>query len=300
MGKINDSNHLHGRRATRSLLAMSLAASLAAFGCTTNQNLGNGTPTRSGPEVRTAPTSGVTTGGETTTPPPLPPPMTSSYTHTEALPAVTAKTTARSVARGTSGVIRRSPDEAAAIMAGRQALAGRYLGVVSPGFSNQQYVSANIQTGAFQNPALRTNPQITVNSSISSEPVPAVSSGAGEFVSGTATTAGTTASATVAGTGTTAAEAGIGTLPTVASSGIPTVTAASAGTGRTTVTGATSTGTTTTPATTSSAPLILTPIGSASGNVRVLRSTSGMTMTNVNSSSTARSTTPTTASGRNQ
>ena len=74
MGKLNKTKDL--------LLAASLAASLVAFGCTTNQNLGNGTPTRSGPDVRTAPTSGVTTGGETYTPP-MPPPMTSSYSRSE-------------------------------------------------------------------------------------------------------------------------------------------------------------------------------------------------------------------------
>ena len=320
MGKINENKGLHGQRASRSLLAITLAASLAAFGCTTNQNLGNGTPTRSGPDVRTAPTSGVTTGGETYTPPvppPLPQSMTSSYTRAEALPTVTARVTpratARPVARGTERVIRRSPDQAAAIMAGRQALGGRYLGVVSPGMSNQQYVSANFQTGAFQNPALRANPQVTINSSISSEPMPAISSGAGEGVfdaSGALTTAttGTTAAATIAGDTTTTATsaatipvgtfAATGTLPTVASSGIPSVTAASLGTGRSTVAGASTAGTTTgtTAAATVSTPT--TAIGSASGAVRLTRGTNGsVTVTNTTSSSTA---TPARSTGRNQ
>jgi hypothetical protein len=64
---------------SRLLLAVSLAAGLVASGCTTNRNLGNGAPTRSGPELRTAPTSGVTGASERDTPV-LPPPMTSSRT----------------------------------------------------------------------------------------------------------------------------------------------------------------------------------------------------------------------------
>jgi hypothetical protein len=313
MGKLNEDKGLTGRRIVRPLLAISLAASLAAFGCTTNQNLGNGTPTRSGPDVRTAPTSGITSGGETTTPP-APPPMTSSYTKSEALPAVTVRT----AARGTSGVIRRSPDEAAAIMAGRQALRGQYLGVVSPGLSNQQYVSANLQTGAFQNPSLQANPQVTINSSISSPPVPAISSGAGEGTidaGGILTTSGTTAAATFTGTDTTATAAsaatlptgtfaGTGTLPTVASSGLPTVTAASVGAGRTTVAGTTTTGTTTTGTTTTGTTAAATATGttaiaSRTGALRVLRTSTGsVTVTNVGSSTTSGTTT--TGTGRNQ
>src|SRR5687768_6545260 len=164
MGKNLTYNDLHGRRATRSLLAVSLAASLAAFGCTTNQNLGNGTPVRSGGELRSAPTSGVTSGQERSTPPP----MTSSYTRAEVLPTVTP----RSVSRA---------DRAAAIMAGHQATRGRYLGVVNPGPGSRPYVSDQVAliTAVPPNPSLQTNPQLTVNSSISSNPSPAINSGAG-------------------------------------------------------------------------------------------------------------------------
>ncbi|HEV7242070.1 MAG TPA: hypothetical protein VGQ36_22765 [Thermoanaerobaculia bacterium] len=146
MDKLNKKKHLW--------LAASFAASLAAISCTSNHNLGNGTPTRSGPDVRTAPTSGVTTGGETYTPP-MPPPMMSSYAPS----------------------IRRSPDEAAAIMAQHQANRGVYLGVTNPG-PNRPVVVA--QSGQFVNPAMLVNPQATVNSSISSQPTPVISSGAGE------------------------------------------------------------------------------------------------------------------------
>lgn len=288
MGKPNHRNDLYGQRATRSLLAMSLAASLAAFGCTTNQNLGDGTPTRSGPDVRTAPTSGVTSGGETS----VPPPMTSSYTRTEPLPEVTPRT------------IRRA-DEAVAIMARHQAARGRYLGIVDPGLSGRGYVSQNIRTGAFVNPALVTNPQLTVNSSISSQPTPGISSGAdGTSVdTGGVLTGGTTAAATIAGTSTpTAAAIGLppgafaatGTLPTVASSGIPTVTAASAGTGRATATAPTVSAPVPTPAAASTTGAGM-ALGSVSAPVRILRSISGnVTVTNVQPSSTTRT------GGRNQ
>lgn len=313
MGKLNDNKYLDGQRTSRSLLAITLAASLAAFGCTTNQNLGNGTPTRSGPEIRRAPTSGVTTGGETSTPPP----MTSSYTRAEALPAVTPKTLA--AVKSTSRIIRRSPDEAAAIMAQHAPVRGRYLGVVNPGSSGRGYVSANLHTGQFQNPAMIVNPQITVNSSISSPPTPVINSGAGGAggvdASAVLTTGGTTAAATITGpdVSPTAAAAGLApgtfagtsTLPTFASSGVPTVTAASTGLGRSLVTagGARSgavLGTATT-ATTANATATGTTVTAATGArgtvapVRVLRGTNGsVTVTNTST------TTGTTATGRNQ
>lgn len=310
MGKLNDRKHLDGQRTSRSLLAITLAASLAAFGCTTNQNLGNGTPTRSGPEIRRAPTSGVTTGGETSTPPP----MTSSYTRAEALPSVTPKTLA--AVKSTSRIIRRSPDEAAAIMAQHAPVRGRYLGVVNPGSSGRGYVSANLHTGQFQNPAMIVNPQITINSSISSPPTPAINSGAGGVggvdASAALTTGGTTAAATITGTDvapTTAAAglapgtfAGASTLPTIASSGIPTVTAASAGLGRSTVgvngTAAvrTATGTTATTAAATATAATAARTGTVAP-IRVLRGTNGsVTVTNT---STATGT-GTTATGRNQ
>jgi len=202
MGKLNERKDLW-LRTSRSLLAVSIAASLAAFGCTTNHNLGNGTPTRSGPDVRSAPTSGVTTGGETYTLPP-PPPMTSSYSGPDSRPTSSTRT------------IRRSPDEAAAIMAGHQASRGVYLGVTNPG-PNGGVVDP--QTNRVVNPSMLVNPQLTVNSSLSSSPTSAINTGAGDAAG--AAPAGGTAAVTIAGTAT-------GTLPIVASSRVPSVTAASA------------------------------------------------------------------------
>lgn len=234
MGKNLKMNHLRGRLATRSLLAVSLVATLAAYGCTTNQNLGNGVPTRNGGELRSAPTSGVTSGGERTSPQP----MTSSYTRAEVLPRVTPRTQSRA-------------DRAAAIMADNQPLRGRYLGPADPGPGGRAYVSDG-RTGNFVNPALLTNPQLTVNSSISSSPVPGINTGVpstsvvtGGFAGGATTNVGTgfTADATVGGATTTAAAAtdalpagvfAAGARPTLTEtiSGNPTVTAASMGAGR--------------------------------------------------------------------
>lgn len=192
MSKAHEKKNLQKRRTAGPLLAVSLAASLAAFGCTTNRNLGNGTPTRSGPDVRTAPTSGVTSGSEGETPV-LPPPMTSA-TLTRA-------------------------DAAAAIMAQQQPARGRYLGIVNPGVADRGYVSDTRVTGQLIPPSFIANPQATINESISS--------GAGQ-VRGDAlvTTTATTAAVNALPAGTFASGA---TLPTVASSGIPTVTVASSG-----------------------------------------------------------------------
>ncbi|HYC90110.1 MAG TPA: hypothetical protein VEO54_12920 [Thermoanaerobaculia bacterium] len=299
MGKIHFSNDLQKQRTSRSLLAVSLAASLAAFGCTTNLNPGNGIPTRSGPELRSAPTSGVTSGSERVTT--TPQPMTSSYNSAQVLPTVKPRT-----------ITRRSPEEAAAIMAGRQTLRGRYLGQVNPGPGNRPYVSD--YAGGFQNPALITNPQLTINSSISS-PAPGSIGNAdfagvnmGAVTNGINTTAGTTTTTFTTGTtGTTAASTVTGTaLPagsfatvrpaaTEAISNNPTVTGASAGIGRAgiPVTGTTSAVTTTaaaTTATTATAAATARPTvteASVSGGVRIVRGSAGaVTITNTGTAAT--------------
>ena len=303
MGKLQISNDLQKRRTSRSLLAVSLAASLAAFGCTTNLNPGNGTPTRTGPELRSSPTSGISTGTERVTPPPQP--MTSSYNSAQVLPPVTPRTVSR-------GIPKRSPAEAAAIMAGAQALRGRYLGQVNPGPGNRPYSSDF--AGGLGNPAMATNPQMTINSTITSPApgsidaaaVPVTAGGAGILGTGVAgsTTTGTiggtntlnaTAGATLAGTTTTTAT-GVGlpagTLATVRPavtetiSNNPGVTSASVGVGRAgvPVTGTATTAITTTPTTAATATTVTaassaTP--SVTGGVRIVRGDAGaVTITN--------------------
>jgi hypothetical protein len=282
MGKNQKTHDLRRQRLSRSLLAVSLAASLAAFGCTTNLNPGNGTPTRVGPELRTLPTSGITSGSETVTLPP----MTSSYTRAEAVRPVTPRS------------IRRSAADAAAIMAGHQAVRGRYLGTVNPGATGRAYASDHV--GGFVNPALLTNPQVTINSSISSGPTVAINSGAGGTGGGAAgvvvggvTASGATAGAVIGGTGvaatTTSMAAGIpvgalaGSRPAVTESiaANPAVTTVSGTTlapagAVTTPTRAAATNTTVTAASTANA----TTTATSSGAVRLLRGSTGVTITN--------------------
>lgn len=196
MSKTLKNSNLSRRSAVRTLAAISLSISLAAFGCTTDRTLGNGDPVTT-PGLRTSPTGGASSGSETS--PTTPPSMasSSSYTAAQALPPVTRR------------MQRLSPAEAAAVMAQHQPRV-RYLGPAYPGNGGAGYASDAVVTGQFQNPALRTNPQLTLNSSISSQPTSAIASGQGEgavggtggfsgaaFITGT-TIASTTGASTVA------------------------------------------------------------------------------------------------------
>jgi hypothetical protein len=242
MSKALKNSNLTQRGATRALVAISLSFSLVAFGCTTDRNLGNGDPVTT-PGLRTSPLGGASTGTESA--PSVPPSMTSSSSigSSQALPVVTFR----------NGLSRA--DQAAAIMAQHQPRE-RYLGPAFPGGYSGFDGS---RTGQFQNPALRTNPQLTVNSSLSSGPVPVVASGAGDAggvtagdsiaagafiagtdigaglatvdagVAGTVATAGTTAAAPIFNTGTTG-------LSTTAATSLPTGTLAATVTPTTTPT----------------------------------------------------------------
>jgi hypothetical protein len=172
MIKALQNKNLSRRPAARALLAVSLTLSLVAFGCTTNRTPGNGDPVMT-PGSRFTPTGGIGSGSESA--PSIPPPMVSSSTYSsvssQALPHVNARTT------------RLSPDEAAAIMAD-QAPRVRVLGTTVSGPTNRPSASNSVTTGQFVNPALQTNPQLTVNSSLTSQPVAGIISGAGEAVGG--------------------------------------------------------------------------------------------------------------------
>ena len=156
MSKSLKQNSLFGRGEMRALAVVSLSISLAAFGCTTDRHLGNGDPVLT-PGVRTAPTSYAPTGSETAAPG-----MYSSSRFDAAVATPLQRLTA---------------DAAAAIMADNQSLV-RVLGPVSPGAPGQGYVSDG-RTNQFAYPALQTNPQLTVNSTISSNPSQVITSGAG-------------------------------------------------------------------------------------------------------------------------
>jgi hypothetical protein len=158
MAKQLKDKNLAGRRISRALLAVSLTASIAAAGCTTNRNPGSGEPVRDG-FVRTSPTGGVTSGSEM----PLPPPMTSSYTGTE--------TQRRNAYVG--------PDQAAAIMA-QSGARMRVLGPVNPGPDTGIRPSSSV---AQRNASImNAPPQVTINSTINSPGTPVVIDGAGGVI----------------------------------------------------------------------------------------------------------------------
>jgi hypothetical protein len=110
-------HQLFGRR---TLLAIPLSASLIAFACTTDRTLGNGNLSDY-PGVRSAPTSGATTGSQTA--PVLPPPMTSSYSRPETPEAIPRT------------IKKLTPDEAALIMVDHRPTV-RVLGPVSPALAD--------------------------------------------------------------------------------------------------------------------------------------------------------------------
>lgn len=220
MGKRLNSNNLTERPAMRALVAVSLTLSMAAFGCTTDRNLGNGDPVTT-PGVRTSPTGSSSPGSESA--PTNPPMYSSSASYDQALPPVSRRN------------IRLSPDQAAAVMAQHQAQprvrvlgpsgAGMAAGSSTVAAGQRGYVSDGA-TNVNVNPALLTNPQLTLNSSISSNPSVGISSGTG-LDSGTVTSDGFALGATLGASTTGGATFVPGTLqsvtlsPTLASANNP-------------------------------------------------------------------------------
>lgn len=229
MSKVLKNSELSERPAIRTLLAVSLCASIAAFGCTTDRTVGNGDPVVT-PGVRTSPTGGAATGTETES---VPPPMMSSYSGAQTLPVVRSRA-------------RVSSEEAALILTELQPRV-RVLGPVSPGNSTRPYLSDGLQDRIN---AQRLGQRSTINSTIYSAPTEGILSGAGEAVGSTdaaatflstagdatvGVTGGVTSSATVAGstvaTGGTAidtgaavtnANGGVVIAPTTAANATPT------------------------------------------------------------------------------
>lgn len=184
MSKSLQNSNLSERSPIRALLAVSLCASMAAFGCTTDRTLGNGDPVVT-PGSRTSPTSGTSAGSESGA---LPPPMMSSFSN------------------GSVPVLPRSgrltADAAAAIMLDQQPRV-RVLGPVAPG-PGRPYLSDQMMASQQQGVA-----QTSVNSTIYSGPTEVITSGAGEPVAAidangaafaTGTAVGTAGAAVVSGT----------------------------------------------------------------------------------------------------
>jgi len=125
MNKSLIKRNLAERFPTRALLAVSLCATMAAFGCTTDRTLGNGDPVVT-PGSRTSPTSGTSAGSESEA---VPPPMISSFSN-GSVPVRTMHG-------------RLSADEAAAIMAQQQPRV-RVLGTVAPGDGSHPYTTGRM------------------------------------------------------------------------------------------------------------------------------------------------------------
>src|SRR4051812_38843266 len=155
MRKATRNNSLRGLRVS-AIGGLSLAVVLAA-GCSSNRMPGNGEPANDSHigSAGTATTPGTSSGtsGATT---PANPPMLSS-----------------------------ASGDPAATMAAIQPHTGRVLGPADPAPTGAPN-APNPPTGQYQNPALAANPQVTVNSSISSAPTPALVSGAGGDAGGVA------------------------------------------------------------------------------------------------------------------
>ncbi|HEX9163888.1 MAG TPA: hypothetical protein VF980_19420 [Thermoanaerobaculia bacterium] len=167
MRKTSETTHKSERNGLRIVAALALAGSLAAFGCSTNKMPGNGEPAMSAPAAGSVAPNATSTPGSLsgTTPSNGGTPMTMISS---------------SPAAGFS-----AGDDAIATLKADQAYRGRYLGQAAPNDNpNATMLSMQQQTGQFIPPSAYANPQVTVNSSISSPPTPAIVSGAGEGVGG--------------------------------------------------------------------------------------------------------------------
>ena len=158
------------RRGLRILGVASLALTFAAFGCTT---------TRYGEPTSVSPSNGPTNHGV----------MPGSSSGAE------GNTPMASSSTGVSSV----DTDALATLAAEQGFRSRDLGPVNPG-GVQTGVPIQPTGGQFVSPAMVANPQSTVNSSISSDPTPVISSGT-TAAGVTIAAAGTTQTAETAATG---------------------------------------------------------------------------------------------------
>ncbi|HEY6140099.1 MAG TPA: hypothetical protein VI670_20295 [Thermoanaerobaculia bacterium] len=263
-------------QALRLMAVASLACTVATVGCTTDRTPGAGAPQRYAPSVSPTMPSSVP-GSEQSRP--VNPPMISSYTPAPGVVVTRTRPNLADVA-----------DAAAA-----QGYRGRYLGPSDP-TTGGYVMNPAIQTGQWQNPSLVANPQLTVNSSISSQPIPVTTAGGGGgFVAAAPVTAATPVTAASSVAASVAANPANASAPaTVVTSNLggfltPTISSGftaspnvastpgvgNVGAGRTAVV-------TTAPAATRTTSALSTASGNATGGLVIGRSTNGtITITNV-------------------
>lgn len=176
MRKTSITTKAGGQNGMRILAAVALTGSLAAFGCTTNRTPGYGEPGMSNPAAGAVAPNVTSTPGSANTmgsmpQGPTPQAMISS-----------------SPANGESASL-----DALATIKADEAFRGKVLGPAAPGDNSVPSASMQQVTGQYISPSDTANPQVTVNSSISSAPTPAIVSGAAGDTGGVAVITGGTA-----------------------------------------------------------------------------------------------------------
>jgi hypothetical protein len=182
MRKTQTTKQMSERGGLRIIAAIALSGSLAAFGCSTNKMPGNGEPAMS------APAAGSVAPNATSTP--------GSSSGTSTPQAMISSSPAP--AGGFS-----ASEDAVAVMKADEAYRGKVLGEAAPGDNSIPSQSMQQATGQYVSPSLAANPQLTLNSSISSAPAPVTGIPDAEilavpFASPGVATTGTTASGNVA------------------------------------------------------------------------------------------------------
>ncbi|HYC60339.1 MAG TPA: hypothetical protein VEK79_12320 [Thermoanaerobaculia bacterium] len=267
MSNFRQNKNLSGRPALPAFVALSLCASMLAFGCTTDRNLGNGDPVVT-PGLRSSPTGGSSVGSESA---PTPPPMMSSAAYSSQ-----PVSESLSVVRARKGT-RLTADEAAAIMADNQPRV-RVLGPASPDNGGRPYVSDRL-LGITQQQSYPQ--QLTINSSINSAnngiAPAAITSGIGETF-GTPSIDPTTGAVTTTPVNTSiAGGAGTTLTPTGATFSAPPGTFASVRT------------------LTPTAAVVLNPPASISGSPAIASTSPTQTSAGTTTATTARTVSPTSA-----
>ena len=183
---LNQTNWIE-RNGLRMLAAVTLAGSLAAFGCSMDRTPTYGQPGMSTPAAGSVAPNATSTPGSANTMGSMP------------LGPTPHAMISSSPANGESASL-----DALATLKADEGYRGKVLGPAAPGDNSVPSASMQQTTGQFISPSVYANPQSTVNSSISSAPTPAIVSGAagdtgGVFVAGATALPATTAAIATGG-----------------------------------------------------------------------------------------------------
>src|SRR5712691_6591363 len=146
MRKTSNTTKASERNELPLIAAIALIGSLAMFGCSTNKYPGNGEPAMS------APAAGPVAPNATSTP-----------------GSSSGRTPQAMISSSPSSGVSASED-ALAVLKADEGYRGKVLGPAAPGNNSGPSESMQRNTGQFVSPSTYANPQVTVNSSISSQP----------------------------------------------------------------------------------------------------------------------------------